>query len=105
MTTSWIAEQDFLFVHPDGRRCPGRVAVSAPTASGAEAHCTVVLEGLLPHEMTMMGATTLHCLFLALWYLQTTLKGFLEKGWRVLDPVNEKEVPVAALFGLAPSRR
>jgi hypothetical protein len=33
---SWMAEEEVVFVHPDGRRVAGRIAIGTPAASGRE---------------------------------------------------------------------
>lgn len=61
--TQWIAEEKVVFVHPDGKRVVGRIAVAAPIVREQDCACEVVLEGL-ERSYTIFGDTTLQALLL-----------------------------------------
>ena len=99
MATQWIAEQSVVFVHPDGRRVPGRIAVALPELVGPEeAQCAIALDGLDPGR-AVHGASTLQALVLALRFLGMRVHDFMSKGGRVVDPDEELDLPLDAYFG------
>ena len=100
MTSTWIAEENVVFLHSDGRRNVGRIAVGSPVQVDAgEAHCGVALDGFHSPPGPIIGASTLQALLLAVRFLGTRLHDFVAKGGRVLHPDDDSEVPLDALFG------
>ena len=102
----WIAELRVVIVHPDGRRAPGHIAVGQPyTLGGAdpagsyESHCPVQFDGIHSRVHPIIGGGTLQALLLAVQFLGTMLHDFISRGGRVLDPEDDSDVPLAALFG------
>lgn len=99
MTPSWIAEKHVVFVHADGRRSVGRIAVGQPeqVASG-EVRCPIALDGL---ERTgpIFGESSLQALLLGVRFLGMRLHDFLSKGGRVLDPEDDSDVGLDESFG------
>lgn len=96
-----IAEDHVVFVFPDGRRQPGRIAIGVPESVGPdEARCTVVLEGMQP-STRVHGATTLQALVLALRLARQRLHDFVADGGRVLDPEDDSDIEIDAMFGFA----
>jgi len=100
MTPTWIAEERVLFVHADGRRSNGRIAVGLPTRMPTgEAACPIALDGLerLP---PISGESELQALCLALGLLGMRLHDFVSRGGRVLEASGEhEELPLAAVLG------
>jgi hypothetical protein len=100
MSPTWIAEERVVFVHPDGRRTPGRIAVGLPVELDAtEASCQVALDGCRETPGSIRGGSTLQALMLAVQFLSTLLHDFVSKGGRVLYPDDDADVPLDALFG------
>jgi len=102
----WIAELRVVIVHPDGRRVPGHIAVGQPYTLGAadpaasyEAHCPVEIDGIHSHVHPIIGGGTLQALLLAVRFVGTMLHDFVSRGGRVLDPEDDSDVPLEALFG------
>lgn len=103
---TWIAELRVVIVHPDGRRVPGHIAVGQPyTLGGAdpaasfESHCPVEIDGIHSRVHPIIGGGTLQALLLGVQFLGTMLHDFIARGGRVLDPEDDSDVPLAALFG------
>jgi hypothetical protein len=111
----WIAELRVVFVHPDGRRVPGRIAVGQPyTLAGAdpaasyESHCPVEIDGVHSRLFPIVGEGTLGALLLGVQFLGSMLHDFVSRGGRVLYPNSDVplaeddsgvDVPLSALFG------
>jgi hypothetical protein len=102
----WIAERRVILVHPDGRRVPGHIAVGQPyTLAGGdptgnyESHCPIEIDGIHSPRHPAISAGTLGALLLAVEALGGTLHGFIASGGRVLDPEDDSDIPLAALFG------
>lgn len=99
---SWIAERRVVFVHPDGRRSDGRIAIGAPYMVDIdEARCPVTLDGLETFPPQVAGASTLQALLLAARLAGRRLRDFQERGGRIEYPVDEGggDVDLEALFG------
>ncbi len=95
----WMAEEQVIFVHADGRRAAGRIAVGRPAWIDDDlASCAVALDGLhqIPHEV--YGATPLQALMLAMQMFGGLLHNFITKGGRILHD-DESEFPAGAYFG------
>lgn len=100
MTPTWIAEEKVVFLHSDGRRNAGRIAVASPVQIDAgEAHCGVALDGFHAVPGPIIGASTLQALLLAVRFLGMRLHDFVATGGRVLHPDDDSDVPLDALFG------
>jgi hypothetical protein len=102
----WIAELRVVFVHPDGRRVPGHIAVGEPYVLGGgdpadnyESHCPVEIDSLYPPGHPAIGGGTLSALLGAVKLLAAMLHAFTEQGGRVLDAEDGSDVPLEALFG------
>ena len=92
MSTTWIAEQHVIFVHPGGHRRPVRIAVGAPeVVSPIEGRCLVVLDGMQP-EVPILGASPLQALMAAVRYLEKWLGEFITSGGRVLDETGSDDL-------------
>jgi len=100
MAPTWIAEERVTFVHPDGRREAGRIAVGLPELDDdGVARCPVVAEGCYPRLHPMAGDGTLQALLLGVRLLGTLLHVFKERGGRVLAADEDEELPLDAFFG------
>ena len=93
-------------MHPDGRRVHGHIAVGQPytlaggdPAGSYECHCPVEIDGIHSREHPIIGGGTLQALLLGVRFLGTMLHDFTSRGGRVLDPEDDSDVPLAALFG------
>lgn len=102
----WIAELRVVLVHPDGHRVPRRIAAGQPytvdgagPAAGDESHCPVEIHGLHASVHPLIGGSTLQALLLGVQFLGTMLHDFIARGGRVIDPDDDSDVPLAALFG------
>jgi len=98
MPPNWIAAHEVLFVHPDGRRSPGRIAVGQPEqVSPDEARCPIALDGYerLP---AISGSSTLQALLLGMRLLGMRLHDFINKGGRVLALEDDVDMPLEAVF-------
>ena len=101
MTPTEIAEERVVFLFPDGRRRPGRIAIGLPEllrADPEEARCTVWLDGMQP-PTPVHGGSTLQALALALRLARTRLRHFVEDGGRVLYPEDDEDLDFDALLG------
>ena len=98
MTTTWIAEEPVIFVHKDGRRVPGKIAIAAPLAHADHCACEVALEGL-DEVRRIFGDSKLQALLLGAGFLGMQLQAFLKRGGRVVDPEDGEDVPLRTLFG------
>ena len=56
MSTSWIAEEQVIFVFPDGSRREGRIGIGLPVQREEDAQCPAVLEGLEPTRQIPLDA-------------------------------------------------
>lgn len=58
---TWIAEEQVVFVHPDGRRERGRIAIAMPVqVDQNEAKCAVALDGFDPVPGPIYGGSRTH---------------------------------------------
>ncbi len=101
--TTWIAEEAVVFVHPNGIRSTGRIALGAPSIRESDYACEVALDGL-ERSLAIYGASSLQALLLASRFLGMRLHDFLSTGGRVVYPPDDGEgddtdVPLTALFG------
>lgn len=100
MTPTWIAEERVIFVHPDGRRSPGRIAVGLPVqVDPAESTCPIALDGFHTIPRPIHGGSNLQALMLAVRFLGMRIHDFLSKGGRVLDPDDDTDMQLQAFFG------
>jgi len=96
---SWIAEEQVVFVHPDGHRESGRIAVGLPFRFDAlECRCSVALDGLEKVTVPIRGDSPLQALLLSLQLLGFRLHEFVTRGGRVLTADGD-ELPLSAFFG------
>jgi hypothetical protein len=94
-----MAEEQVVFVHPDGRREAGRIAVGLPEQLDPnEARCAISLDGF-ERTRPIHGGSTLQALLLAIRFLGMRLHDFTSKGGRVVDPDEGDDVPLEAFFG------
>ena len=99
---TWIAERAVVFVHADGRRCGGRIAVGLPyMVSDEQARCPLVLEGLETFPPQIAGSSTLQAMLLAIRLAGRRLHDFRARGGRIEYPSEEGggDVDLEALFG------
>lgn len=95
---SWMADEEVVFVHADGRRVAGRIALGAPIASGREVSVEVSLQGIEPRLSTKIyGETTLQALMLGIRFMGYRLHDFLQKGGRVVYGDNQP-FPIDSYF-------
>jgi hypothetical protein len=101
MPPTWIAEEAVVFVDPSGQRSNGRIAVGLPAQiSDVEARCPIALDGLEHTGMgPISGSSTLQALLLAIRFLGMRLQDHLSRGYRVVHPEDESDVPLVAFFG------
>jgi hypothetical protein len=108
MTETWIAEEQLIFVLPDGGHLQGRIALGLPSeARPGEYHCAVALDGL-EATVKIIGATSLQALMLAVQFLSTKIQYFTSHGVEVLDEDDKLARPLDAYFPnqqLSPSQR
>ena len=97
--TAWIAEEEVLWVWPDGRQLPGRIAIGVPEdLSPRGARCATALDGL--HKVIhIQGGSRLQALVLAIGFVEARLASFASKGGRVLDPAGEYDA-LTGMFDL-----
>lgn len=100
--TTWIAEESVVFVHPDGTRTTGRIALGMPFRREDYCVCDASLEGM-ERALEIHGESTLQALMLASRHLGMRLHDFLSRGGRVVYPPNvaeddDTDVPLSALF-------
>ena len=103
---NWIAELRVVIVHPDGRRVAGHIAIGQPytlggsdPAGSCESHCPVEIDGIHSRVHPIIGGGTLQALLLGVQFLGMMLHDFVSRGGRVLDPDDDSDVALAALFG------
>jgi len=99
---TWIAERAVVFVHRDGRRSEGRIAVGQPyMVSEVEARCPLVLQGLETFPPQIAGDSTLQAMLLAVRLAALRLHDFCGKGGRIEYPAEEGggDVDLEGLFG------
>lgn len=96
--TVWIVEEAVVFVHADGKREAGRIAIGKPfRVDENESRCPIALDGM--HKLrTISGNCPLQAMLLAIQFLGHLLHGFTEQGGRVLDS-DGNEIPLSAYFG------
>lgn len=95
----WIAERTVVFVDPGGKRTPGRIAVGHPRRiSEVEASCPIALDGL-QRMRPISGDDPLQAMLLAIRFLGMRLQDHLARGYRVVDPDEDEDVPLEAYFG------
>ena len=101
MTSPWIAELPVVFLHPNGRRADGRIAVGLPfVVDERQASCPVALDGMDTLRMPISGGEPLQALLLAVRFLGARLHDFKTKGGRVLHRGDDEcEVELDAFFG------
>lgn len=93
MDTQWIAEENVVFVHADGRRLFGRIAVGLPLrVSDVEAHCMIALDGIDREAVPVHGGSPLQALLLGLQVIGSRLHDFRAHGGRVLYPTGESDM-------------
>jgi hypothetical protein len=97
MSATWIAEQRVVFVHLDGTRHEGRIAVGTPVPGPQDAQCPVALD--VERTGPILGDRTLQALLRANRFLGMRLHDFMSRGGRVLCPNDEADVALDARFG------
>jgi hypothetical protein len=97
--STWIAEEQVIWLHADNNRVPGRIAVGLPVQiTEDEAHCMVALDGLDHLSFPMLGSSPLQALLLAVRHLGMRVHDFLSKGGRVLN-LDDTNFGIEHLFG------
>ena len=96
--TEFIVDVRVRFLHQDGRRTDGRLAVGKPVQETDDARCLAVLEGLSTPDCALRGDDTLQALIAALQHLAWELHAFVERGGRVVD-LGGQDVDPASIFG------
>jgi hypothetical protein len=101
MAQIWIAEDRVIFLHPNGVRVPGRIAVGAPVliTEGVEADCMIALDGFEVYGLPFKGTSTLQALLMAVQFIGWRLHNFISNGGRVLDPNDGSDFGLEAYFG------
>jgi hypothetical protein len=100
MDTTWLAEERLIWLHPDGRRVPGRLLLGVPRqVTEDEAECMLAMEGLFYKSFPMHGDSPLQVILLALRHIGVLIYDFLSKGGRVLDPLTGENFGIEYLFG------
>jgi hypothetical protein len=95
----WIVSDPVVFVHPNGDRVAGRIAVGMPVQiDETEARCKIALDGLDCINPRIGGATPLHALLLGVQFIGMRLHSFRSKGGSVLTSDGEA-VNLEAMFG------
>ena len=100
MPPTWIAEEPVVFVHPDGRRVAGRIAIGLPGPDGRGASvCPVALDGLLDvgEKPGIFGEGNLQALLLAARFAGGMLHDFLARGGHVI--MHGEDEPDAGVDG------
>jgi hypothetical protein len=102
----WTAERRVVIVHPDGRRVPGHIAIGQPYTLGGgdpaadfESHCPIEIDRLCSRSHPIISGGTLGALLSGVELLGAFLHGFIADGGRVLDPDDDSELRLDALFG------
>lgn len=100
MSDAWTASEAVLFVHPDGARAPGLIAVGVPEPAGDDWGCRFALDGL-DERMAgpIFGMTALQALLLAIRVIGYRLYDFRQRGGQVLEPDGVAHVDLEMLFG------
>jgi hypothetical protein len=95
-----LAELTVSFVHPDGRRVPGRIWIGQPSQlDEVEAQCPVRLDGLHEKLVPVAGNDTLQAMLLAVRLLASLLGDFQERGGRVLTRDTGEPLDLESYFG------
>jgi hypothetical protein len=90
MNPTWIAEEAVVFLYLDGRRVPGRVAVSLPVqVDDIESYCLVALDGFTPRPTKIIGGSRLQPLTLTVRFLGKRMHDFVCDGGRILHPAED----------------
>ncbi len=63
------------------------------------AHCPIEIDGLHSRVHPIIGGGTLQALLLGVQFLGAMLHDFVARGGRVLDPEDDSDIPLGALFG------
>jgi hypothetical protein len=96
----WIVDEPVIFVHQNGRRTPGRIAVGMPRwIDDFEARCAVALDGLEEIGIPACGSSPLQALVLGLQHLGYRLHDFQSRGGRVVYPDDNESMAIEAIFG------
>jgi hypothetical protein len=98
---TWTVEEPAVFLHPDGQRVPGRIAIGypVPPADPYRAECQALIDGIDGRVESFEADTPLTALQLAMASLAGKLRAFLAGGGRVLRPEGDADADLEALFG------
>src|SRR5438477_13167194 len=84
-----ISSIQLIQVSPNGERTPIQVEVSCPAPDGQGAWvCSVALEGLHSKPTNIYGEDSLQVLCLALRFVHSMLHDVLDRGGKLIDPVD-----------------
>jgi hypothetical protein len=98
METTWVADEQVIFVHPNGRRSPGRIAIGIPVRHGEyEVRCAVSLDGLETIGIKACGSSPMQALMLGLQLLGYRLHDFVSRGGKVVGPDPDDREPAGVL--------
>lgn len=75
-----------MFLAPDGRRLPGRIAIGLPKTVDDHGWCDLALEPLIPGVRHTFGEGKLQALVAALRLVGSQIDDFLRRGGRLLEP-------------------
>lgn len=90
---SWIAETAAVFVHPNGERRLGRIAIGLPEQTEEHASCAVALDGMdRPLPGPLFGADTMQALMIAVGYARRRVREFVASGGRVLHAGEDEDL-------------
>ena len=98
-----IAEEQVVFVYPDGRRVPGHIRIEKPYVvdeNEGECRCPVMIEGLHERMPDVAGSGTLQALLLGVCFCGSLLRDFVDAGGRILRPDAESDTEGEELFDL-----
>jgi hypothetical protein len=99
---TWIVEELFDALNPDGTRVPGRIAIGLPRivdSSDDEARCEVVVEPLLTGSFETAGVGQLQALVAALQRVGWAVGSFLEDGGRLLERGTDEDMAIETILG------
>jgi hypothetical protein len=95
--TDVIAELPVRFRHRDGRETEGRIAIGMPVQEADQATCLAVIDGLSP-AIPLHGVDTFQALRIAIQYVATEVRAFVERGGEVVE-LDGAPIDLPALFG------
>jgi hypothetical protein len=93
------ADLPVIFVHGNGMRSRGRLAVEFPQmVSNEEATCVVILDGLRDTHFVIRGSSSLQALVLSLQFMAEQLRAFYGHGGKLVATTDGSDLSVDAIF-------